>query len=92
MNVELQTVERRDAGGVLTAMLQQQERVIKPLIDGFVRKKGNNAAHGWNLGKKVLACVVRQVGKAFRMTGFESNRESSRKRGSMRRQTRISKL
>ena len=48
MNVELQTVERRDARCILTAMLQKKQRVVEALINRFIGKEGNNAAHGCN--------------------------------------------
>ena len=48
MNVELQTVERRDARRILAAMLQKEQRVVEALINRFIGKEGNNAAHGCN--------------------------------------------
>ena len=60
MNMEVQAVKRRNACGILAAVLQQQKRIVETLIDGFVREKGNNAAHGWNLGREIR----RACGKA----------------------------
>jgi hypothetical protein len=40
-----------DAGGILAAVLEQQQRVIDQLINGTVRDNANNATHGGLLDK-----------------------------------------
>ena len=43
-----QAVAQSDARRILTAMLQKEQRVIEALINRFIGKEGNNAAHGCN--------------------------------------------
>ena len=46
VHVEIVAVRRGDAGGVLTAMLQEQQAVIDQLIDGALGNYTYDAAHG----------------------------------------------
>jgi hypothetical protein len=46
VHVKIAAVSCRDAGGVLTAMLQEQQAVIDQLIDGGVGNYAYDAAHG----------------------------------------------
>ena len=46
VHVEVAAVRRRDAGGVLTAMLQEQQTVIDQLVDRGLGNYAYDAAHG----------------------------------------------
>ena len=45
MNVKGQSVKRGNTSRILTAVLQQKQRVIKPLVDRLMRKKTYNPTH-----------------------------------------------
>jgi hypothetical protein len=58
--VEIIAVRRGDAGGVLTAMLQEQQAVIDQLVDGALGNYTYDAAHGMSF--KESKRVQRRVG------------------------------
>jgi hypothetical protein len=47
----LRALHRDDAGRVLAAVLQQQQRVVDQLVDGRLGDDADDAAHGGVLGK-----------------------------------------
>jgi hypothetical protein len=54
MLMEGQTVQRCDAGSILTAVLKEKKRVIKALIYGAVRDHPYNAAHSSFISSRMM--------------------------------------
>ena len=63
VHMKCQTIKRCDTGCILTAVLQQKQRIVEPLIDRLMRKKSHNPTH--LLASSVKRLKLLQQSRAF---------------------------
>ena len=67
----LGALHRDDAGGILAAVLQQQQRVVDQLVDGRLRDDADDAAHGWKASFSSCAGSLDHLRCALRYSRWE---------------------